>query len=115
MARDLEDRIYSWVLKLLRYLKTVSRSLPNDVIVRQVLRSGTSIGANYVEAQGASSRKDFSNFVQHSFKSARESAYWLQLLSDSHTNAEPLKELRLELTELTKILGAILVKTKAKK
>jgi len=115
MARDLDGRIYTWVLKLLRYLKTVPRSLPNDVIVRQVLRSGTSIGANYIEAQGASSRKDFSNFVQHSFKSARESAYWLQLLSDSYADAEHAKELRLELSELIKILGAILVKTKAKK
>ncbi|MDD3888139.1 MAG: four helix bundle protein, partial [Patescibacteria group bacterium] len=54
----------------------------NDIISKQLLRSGTSILANYVEANSASSKKDFINFFTHSLKSANESKVWLTLLRD---------------------------------
>jgi len=116
MARDLDGRIYTWVLKLLRYLKTVPRSLPNDVIVRQVLRSGTSIGANYIEAQAASSKKDFANFFHYALKSANETKFWLALCRDlGKGNKEEARILLEELTEIANILGASLLTIKGKK
>ena len=54
----------------------------NEVMGKQLLRSGTSILANYVEANSASSRKDFINFFTYSLKSANESKVWLSLLKD---------------------------------
>src|SRR3989338_5528779 len=116
MARDLDGRIYTWVLKLLRYLKTVPRSLPNDVIVSQVLRSGTSIGANYIEAQAASSRKDFANFLQYALKSANESKFWLAILRDTKRgDAGEIQALLAELVEIANILGSSVITVKGRR
>lgn len=76
-------RIYRYVLKLIRFLT----KLPNDPVLReiksQLTRSGTSIGANYFEANAASSKKDYQNFFSHALKSANESKFWLAILLDS--------------------------------
>lgn len=76
-------RIYRYVLKLIRFLT----KLPNDPVLReiksQLTRSGTSIGANYFEANAASSKKDYQNFFSHTLKSANESKFWLAILLDS--------------------------------
>jgi len=71
----------------------------------QLLRSGTSILANYIEANSSSSRKDFINFFTHSLKSANESKVWLCLLRD--TNKGDKKELEWLLEELIEIANII--------
>lgn len=76
----------------------------------QLIRSGTSVGANVEEAQGAQGRKDFIAKMLIALKEARESRYWLRIVfaSGLHT-AAPVPELIQEATELCNIIGAIVV------
>lgn len=79
---EFKKRIRVYIIKLVNFLS----SLPRDPVIREILsqlmRSGTSIGANYFEAIAASSRKDFQNFFNHSLKSANETKFWLSVLID---------------------------------
>lgn len=83
----------------------------NDDLCRvardQLLRSGTSIGANYIEAIAGSSEKDFTNFLSHSLKPANESKFWLALLRDSNKgDKNKINELLKELIEIANLLGS---------
>lgn len=79
---EFKKRIRVYIIKLVNFLS----NLPRDPVIREILsqlmRSGTSIGANYFEAIAASSRKDFQNFFNHSLKSANETKFWLSVLID---------------------------------
>lgn len=108
-------RVYHWTLQLVTFIDTLPRKQSTDVITRQLLRSGTSIGANYVEAQAGSSKKDFANFLSHALKSANESKFWLSLLRDTgKANKKEVEILLAELTQLANILGASLVTLRKK-
>lgn len=75
-------------------------------ILDQLVRSGTSVGANYIEAIGACSDKDFRRFLSYSLKSANESKYWLAILRDCGIdNPKELDWLLQEGVEISKILG----------
>jgi len=80
---DIEQRSYSFTLKIIKLVESLPRDSVSRVISEQLLRSATSIGANIVEAQAASSRKDFTNFFTYALKSANETKFWLGLLRDS--------------------------------
>jgi len=81
-TQHLLDRTFYFGINTLKFLK----QLPDDYIYRilkgQVGRSSLSIGANYEEAQGAVSKRDFSNKIGISYKEARESLYWLRILKE---------------------------------
>lgn len=81
---EFKRRLYNYVLRLIKFIDTLPKSSTNDVMEKQLLRSGTSILANYIEANSASSKKDFINFFTHSLKSSNESKVWLTLLRDTH-------------------------------
>lgn len=86
------------------------------IIAKQLLRSATSIGANIVEAQASSSKKDFINFLHHALKSANETKYWLELLIESRKIDIGLaRDLLQEATELANILGSVILKLKGRK
>ncbi len=110
---DIRKRSYSFALRVI----DLTESLPSDrtckVIGDQLLRSGTSIGANIVEAQAGSSRKDFSNFLSHALKSANETKFWLELLRDAGKKSDgvinPLLE---EAKELSNILASSIITLK---
>lgn len=83
------------------------------VIADQLLRAATSIGANIIEAQAASSRKDFVNFLNYSLKSANETKFWLILSKDlSNTLVNDINALLSETIELANILGSSIKKLK---
>lgn len=90
LKQQFQKRIYQYIIRLIKFLV----KLPNDPVVReiksQLTRSGTSIGANYFEAAGASSKKDYQNFFTHALKSANETKFWLAVLSDSGLISSPL-------------------------
>ncbi len=114
-SREFKKRLYSFVLRLVKFLD----KLPNDAVSRrisdQLFRSGSSVLANYVEGQGASSRRDFANFLNHSMKSANESKMWVALLRDSgRTKSPDVVWLLNELQEISKILGSSLVTLRRK-
>lgn len=82
-------------------------------IKRQVIRSGTSIGANFFEAAAAISRKDYVNFFRNALKSANETRFWLALVNDTGTIPKihklELNDLRKETTEIANILAASII------
>jgi four helix bundle protein len=90
--------------------------MSTQVIAKQLLRSASSIGANIIEAQASSSRKDFTNFFSHSLKSANETKYWLKLLKDSKkADLHTVDVLINEVDELSKILGSSILTLKGKR
>ena len=99
------------IIKLSRYLD--ERKLFS--IANQVLRCGTSIGANAHEAQDAQSKKDFVSKMSIALKEARETEYWLEILVGSETVPEAqLHDLRNELDEIISLLVSIIKTTKTK-
>lgn len=113
---EFKKRIYNWVLRVIKLINTLLKSPSNDVIAKQLLRSGTSILANYVEAGSASSKKDFINFFTHSLKSANESKVWIVLLRDTGgENREELDYLLNELIEISKIIASSILTLKGKR
>lgn len=113
---ELKIRAYYFSIELVRFLS----SLPNKRILwtlsDQLLRSGTSIGANIVEGQGAISKKDFINYYQIALKSANETRYWLGILRDATDVDKPkINEFIQEAKEITNILGASLLTLKNKR
>jgi len=83
LKEEFKERIYKYIIRLVKFLN----GLPKDNVIReiinQLMRSGTSIGANYFEAQSASSKKDYQNYFSHSLKSANESKFWLTIMFES--------------------------------
>lgn len=102
---EFKKRLYNWVVRLIKFIDTLPKDSVGSVMGKQLLRSGTSVLANYVEANSASSRKDFINFFTYSLKSANESKVWLTLLRD--TNKGDQKELEWLLKELIEIANVI--------
>jgi four helix bundle protein len=83
---DLLERVTLFSEKIIDLCKKVPRDIITDPIINQLIRSGTSIGANYNEANGASSKSDFKNRIYICKKEAMETKYWLRLLSKSSNN-----------------------------
>jgi len=111
---DLEERTFQFAKNISLYIKKFPSSVSNIEYGKQVVRSSGSVGANYIEANEALSKKDFIMRIKISRKEAKESAYWLRLLVETNSE-ECTKEgnkLSNEATELKKILSAILEKSK---
>ena len=83
------------------------------IISKQILRSGTSIGANLEEALGGQSKRDFLAKISISLKEARETHYWLRLLQESEITEIDVSKLQSDALELVNILSAIVKTTKA--
>ena len=85
------------------------------IIGDQLIRAATSIGANIIEAQAASSKRDFVNFLNHALKSGNEAKFWLALAKDfDNTLVSGIESLLRETDELVKILGASIATIKGK-
>ena len=110
---DLEDRTYEFARRVRTFVKRLPRTICNAEDVKQVVRSSGSVGANYIEANEALSKKDFRMRIRISRKESKETRYWLRLLDtqdDSTLNVERGKLVQ-ESTELMRIFGAILQKS----
>lgn len=110
----IKDKTYQFALHIIQYYQKMQQQ--NEfVLSKQLLRSGTSIGANVEEAAAAQSRKDFISKMSISSKEARETNYWLRLLRDSKLCANiDFTEIIKDSEEIIKILTSI-VKTSSKK
>jgi four helix bundle protein len=110
---DLEDRTYEFARRVRAFVKKLPRTICNIEDVRQVVRSSGSVGANYLEANEALSKKDFRMRIWISRKESKETRYWLRLLDtqDDATLQRERDELAQESTELMRIFGAILQKS----
>ena len=109
-------KTYSFALRILKLYLHLRKNKTDINLCSQLLKSGTSIGANVEEAAGGSSRKDFINKLQVSYKEARETLYWLRLLKDSELLEKKLAgSFITDCEEIIKILTAILNSSKGKK
>ena len=105
------DRSYKFALEIIKLVNLLPKNTSGSVVGNQIMKSGTSIGANAEEAQGAASKKDFANKMAISKKEARETRYWLRLIKDSGIlKSIQVKSLLDECDSLVNILIAI-VKT----
>lgn len=115
MDYDLNERLFNFGVRCLKHIRFFPNTPEYKTIRFQLSKSATSAGANYEEAQAASSRADFRNKIKISLREMRESNYWLRvtkaLEEDSPNNVELLWLLK-ESEELKKILGAIARNTK---
>ncbi len=104
---DLEKRTTEFAKQILWLCKKESITIISKPIIDQLLRSATSVGANYREANGADSKKDFRNKISICKKEAKETMYWLELLSTISPNKPDLRILWKEAHELTLIFSSI--------
>ncbi len=112
---NLEERVSLFSESLIGFLKTIEISVVTKSIIDQLVRSGTSIGANYYEANGAASKKDFKNKIHICKKEAKETLYWLRLLGSTIKEESIKIKCRLiwkEAHELTLIFSSIAANTK---
>ncbi len=113
---ELKHRSYQYSIKMIEFLDNLPKDASTKIITKQLLKSATSIGANIVEAKGASSKKDFTNFFSRALKSANESLYWLGLLRDAKKiNNTQLEYLLNETKELASILGSSILTLRGKR
>lgn len=105
---DLEKRTKTFAIRIVKFVADLPRNHVTDVLARQLLRSGTSIGANYREANRAESRKDFIHKIGIVEKEASETKYWLELMIESGVvNADHVEWLYKEAVELLAIFTSI--------
>ena len=111
MIKDnpLKDRYYAFSVRIVKMYKYLCDKKREYVLNKQVLRSGTSIGANIVEANGGISKDDFFAKMSISYKEALETKYWLDLLKDSgFLESKGYDELYQEAVETSRMLFAVL-------
>jgi len=114
--KDFKRRLYSFTLKLIEFLDKLPKDNVSKRLGDQLLRSGTSIIANYIEGQAASSKKDFTNYFNISLKSANESKLWLALLRDSkRAKSSDVEWFLDELDEIANIFGSSILTLRGRK
>jgi len=105
---NLEERTAIFGESIIKFCKEISLNSISSPLVNQIIRSATSIGANYMEANGASSKKDFQNKIFICKKEAQETKHWLRMLTVSNPEKkEELDALWQEAQELTLIFQKI--------
>ncbi|OGH69237.1 MAG: four helix bundle protein [Candidatus Magasanikbacteria bacterium RIFCSPHIGHO2_01_FULL_47_8] len=111
---DLAERTAKFGEEVIIFLKTVPNNNINGPLVNQLVRSSTSIGANYMEADCAESKKDFIHKIGICKKESKESTHWLHMIAiASPDKAERCRELWKEAHELTLIFSTIINKSKS--
>lgn len=110
------QRAFAFARKIIVLVDQFPNKRAAWVIADQLIRSATSIGANIIEAQAASSRRDFVNFLNHALKSANETKFWLALAKDiAPDKLKEIDSLLKEVNELARLLGASISTLKGKK
>ena len=110
----IQQKTYDFALKIINTSRQMQMN-KEFVLSRQLLKSGTSIGANVEEAIGGQSRKDFLSKISIAYKEARETKFWLRLLRDSNSmDTRHSEELLYQVDEILRIIGSIQRTTKSK-
>lgn len=110
---DLEERTYQFARRVREFIRKLPKTMSNIEDGKQVVRSSGSVGANYIEANEALSKKDFIMRVKICRKESKETAYWLKLLEIVNNPALETERVALikEAGELVNIFGAIIRKS----
>ncbi len=109
----IKEKSYSFAIRIVKLYKHLSQEKKEFILSKQVLRSGTSIGANVEEAIGGISKADFRAKLSIAYKEARETVYWLRLLHDTDfIDTKSYLSINKDAEELCKILFSIIDTTK---
>ncbi|MBI5477196.1 MAG: four helix bundle protein [Ignavibacteriales bacterium] len=115
MDKNIKERTYNFALQTIQIVQKLPFDTATKIIGRQLIRSGTSIGANVEEATAAGSKDDFTYKMNIALKEARETHYWLRLLSDSKfIDKKYIDPTITEADEIKKIIGSIVSKMRGK-
>lgn len=110
---DIHDRIYKFVIRVLKLIRQLPKTPENLIIINQITRSVTSMGANDREADGTTTKKDFIHKYSIVRKEGKETDYWLNIIADTNDYLKPrMKDLILEGQEIIKIVSTIIYRTK---
>jgi len=113
MKYDLEERTAKFGEDIIDFVKGLKENIINKSLISQIIRSATSIGANYMEANQASSKKDFKNKIHICRKESNETKHWLRMISKANPDKnEECRKLWKEAHELTLIFSKISLKCK---
>jgi len=113
MGNIVKEKSYQFSKRIVESYIFLSKEKKEYVLSKQLLRSGTSIGANIEEAIAASSPKDFINKLSIANKEARETSYWLNLLKDcGYLQNDRFEDLQYRCIELRKLISSIIITTK---
>jgi len=116
IRQDLKARTKEYSLRIIKLYASLPKRAEAMILGKQLLRSGTSVGAHYREAQRAKSTADFISKIEGASQELEESEYWLELLADSRlVDPKRLHDLRRETSELIAIFITIARNTKAKR
>ncbi len=111
---NIKEESYRFAVKIVNIYRNKSVDSSGIVLMRQLLRSGTSIGANVEEANGAQSRKDFIAKMSIAYKESRETRYWISLLKDTgYLSEESSTDLSIIVERICRILAKILLTSKS--
>lgn len=110
---DLEERTALFGENIIDFVKTLPKNVINNELIRQIVKAGTSIGANYNEADGAESKKDFQHKIAICKKESKETKHWLRMIARANPNKKAeCKKLWSEAHELTLIFSSIIASKK---
>lgn len=106
---DLEERTAKFGEDIIEFVRSLSPDAVNKPLISQLVRAGTSIGANYMEADGAESKKDFNHKIATCKKESKETMHWLRMVAKANPNKkEECRRLWQESKELTLIFSSII-------
>ena len=110
---NIVQRTFLFGVNIVRLSQSIPKTAAGLALSNQIVRSGTSVGANVEEAQDGLSKKDFIHSMNIALKEARETNYWLRILSESNViNSQENERILNESVEIIKILTAIVKKSK---
>jgi len=115
MERDLQERLFKFAVDVIGATKELPYTTEYKLIIYQLVKSSSSVGANYEEAQAAVSKADFSNKVGIALKEIRESNYWIRIINATLAESTKFLVLEKESNEIKKIMGSIYSKTSKKR
>ncbi len=112
-GQDIRDRTFRFGVRIVRMANRLPRTVPGTELARQVIRSGTSIGANLEEADASESKDDFIHKAKIALKEARETRFWLRMIIEAELLCdEEIKTLCAESDELVRIIYTIIANTR---
>ena len=107
---DISERLVDFSVRIIRVVKALNQDFVSQHMAKQLLRSGTSAGANYEEARGSESSADFIHKMRLALKELRETLYWLRLIGRAEMLTEAkLKDITAEAYELANIIGKSII------
>lgn len=112
--QQFKRRCFDFSISILRLAELLGNKKANKILLDQLVRAATSIGANVVEGGNSTSRREFINYFQIALKSSAETLYWLSLLKEiNQDESEKIENLIKECTEIKKMISTIILNTKS--